>query len=439
MSAPTKENILSVMKSFADFFNHMLQTKGFNLQEFVKFMEPRFKAADYRDTDKSITGGDILILTEIGAGDFVASSAAIREIRRIYHAAHITLVVHPRAFELAECCPYVDELILNPQKVPNYNPFDFYRLNLKILPELLRRRFDICFSFSIHPHTPLLMYMSGAKIRVTPIDDEDMETFKRTNNLMRYLMRLSTHLFPSNTYGSHRADRFLSTLENFLHLPITNRKTEIWFTPADAAFARTSLKNLPAAIYSLSMGCATTKINHYPPEKYAKLLEMILRKEPATTFVILGGGQDDLNSAELLKNTLPKVYAKNILDLTNKTTFRQSAAILKLCDLHIGNDTGTIHIAAAVGCPVLNPIPFAADLPMMNTTCPKRWHPYGVPSVRVQPKKALPECKAAPTHRGCAATVPHCITQIKPETLFKGFQLLKERAAKKIDEPLYIH
>ena len=141
MSAPTKENILSVMKGFADFFNHMLQTNGFNLQEFVKFMEPKFKAAGYRDTDKSITGGDILILTEIGAGDFVASSAAIREIRRIYPAAHITLVVHPRAFELAECCPYVDELILNPQKVPNYNPFDFYRLNLKILPELFAFRF----------------------------------------------------------------------------------------------------------------------------------------------------------------------------------------------------------------------------------------------------------------------------------------------------------
>ena len=52
----------------------------------------------------------------------------------------------------------------------------------------------------------------------------------------------------------------------------------------------------------------------YPPEKYAKLLEMILRKEPTSTFVILGGGQADVDSATTIKKVAPKIYENNIID-----------------------------------------------------------------------------------------------------------------------------
>lgn len=437
LSTPTKENIETVMRGFEEFFAHMVKTQGFNLQEFVNFMEPKFAAAGYRDTDKTIRGGNILILTEIATGDFILATGAIREVRRLYPNARITLVAHQRAFEFAECCPYVDELIINPQKFPIYNPFDFYKTNTPIAYRLLEQRFDICFAFVMQPHNPLLMYMSGAKVRVTALDHENTYKLNEIQALTEYLMHLATHLFPYTTYGYHRADRFFSLIENFLHLPIMNRKMEIWYTPSDFGFAKSHLKNISSPIYSLNMGGMR---KYYPPEKYAKLLEMILRKEPTATFVILGGGQNDLQSAEILKKALPKTYEKNIIDLTNKLSFRQSAAVLRFCDMYIGNDTGTMHVAAAMNCPVLTPNCFAADLPVRNTDTPRRWYPYGVPSVIVQPKHALPECKNIQYYEpyGCAAGVPHCITQIEPETLFKGFKLLKKRVAAGINEPLYM-
>lgn len=177
MNEPTKENIATVMSGFEKFFEHMIQTQNFNRDEFVNFMEPIFKATGYRDVLKynvhndsgEECAGNILILTEMGAGDFIVTTGAIREIRRIYSAAHITMVVHPRAFELAECCPYVDEIILNPQKYSLKNLLEIYKSNMNMANLLLEQRFDICFSFPIHPQLPLLMYMSGAKIRITPI------------------------------------------------------------------------------------------------------------------------------------------------------------------------------------------------------------------------------------------------------------------------------
>lgn len=442
MSTPTKENISLVVNGFEQFFEHMLKSQSFNLQEFVNFMEPRFTAAGYRSqTDYTLrdkSGGNILILTEIGAGDFIVATGAIREVRRIYPDAHITLLVYPNTLELAEYCPYVDEVIVSSREACNNRVFEFYKVRMDMASLLLEKRYDLCFSFVIHPHSFLLMYMSGARLRISAIDHETFNEFNESNGLTELFMRLATHLFPYNTYGYHRADRFFSLLENLLLLPITNRETEVWCTAADVEVAKDCLSGASSTIYSLNMG-GFNGIKHYPPEKYARFLELILREEPTATFVILGGGQNDLNSAAIIKKVAPNVYANNIIDLTNKISYRQSAAVLSFCQIHIGNDTGTIHLAAAVSCPVLELNCFPADLTMHKNNCPPRWYPYGVPNVIIQPEHALPECRGLYAYRGCATNFPHCITQIEPQTLLRGFHLLKERIEAKICEPLYIH
>lgn len=386
MSTPTNENIALVMNGFEQFLDHVNKTKGFNVQEFVNFMEPKFAAADYR------------------------------EIRRLYPDARITLVVPPHNLQL------------------------IYGNNLKLAFSLLEQRFDICFAFAIYPATMLLMYISGARIRVTSICHENLDKARNPDELISHVIRLATHLFPCSTLGSHNADDAFSLLENLLHLPITNRRLEVWYTPADVAVVKSYLRNVSKPLYGLCMGGSGFP-KKYPPEKYAKLIEMILSEEPAATFVILGGGQADLNSAAIIRTVAPELYANHVVDLTDKINYRQSGAVLSLCDTYIGNDTGTMHLAAATDCPVLSPNCFAVDLPTRPTDIPQLWYPYGVPSVIVQPEHALPECKNRQFYfpYGCLANRPHCITQIKPETLFRGFHLLKERIEAKICEPLYIH
>ena len=378
-------------------------------------------------------------MTETGVGDFILSTGVIREIRRLYPDARITLLVRAASFNLAETCPYVDEIITDIQGVLPLSLPEFYELNLQTAARLLEQRFDICFALALHPKTFLLMYMSGAKIRVTALKHEHWQAVEPTD-LTAILMRLATDLAVKIPYGSNMADRFFSILEHVTRLPITNRKLEVWHTPADVAVAVSLLRRAEGNLYSLNMGGTNGK-KHYPPEMYARLLELILHEEPTATFVILGGGQADLQSAAaMLRNVAPDIYANNVIDLTNKISYRQSAAVLSLCQTHIGNDTGTIHLAAAVGCPVLTPNCFAADLPIRHTDAPRVFCPYGVPSVVVQPRHMLTECKNLNFYdsSGCLANVPHCIAQIEPTTLLRGFHLLKERIAAKINEPLYI-
>ena len=48
MNSPNDENIALVINGFAQFRDHILQTKTFNPHELLAFMEPKFAAAGYR-------------------------------------------------------------------------------------------------------------------------------------------------------------------------------------------------------------------------------------------------------------------------------------------------------------------------------------------------------------------------------------------------------
>ena len=133
-----------------------------------------------------------------------------------------------------------------------------------------------------------------------------------------------------------------------------------------------------------------------------------------------------------------KLYADHVIDLTNKCTYRQTGAILELSDMYIGNDTGTMHMAAAVKTPVLSPNCFSADRSLEHST-PACCYPWHVPSVTVFCKHPLPECRNSKYNYGCTvATRPHCITQITVETMFDAYNQLLGRIADNNIEPLFV-
>ena len=88
-------------------------------------------------------------------------------------------------------------------------------------------------------------------------------------------------------------------------------------TGLDFSTVRDMLKTARRPLYAIVFG-GNRMIKHYPPEKYAKVVEMIANQEPTATFVILGGGKADGESAQILKQNLDeKLFAERVLDLTN--------------------------------------------------------------------------------------------------------------------------
>ena len=447
MSEVSKENIAAVTGALEEYLQRIVQTTQFNLQEFVNFMEPKFAAAGYRETPRVNEKNNILILSDDAVGDFILTTGAIREIRRLYPEEHIVLVGNPRTIAIAELCPYVDEIILNAKNFVHRDFPGVFRSNINVARQLLERRFDICFAFIYHTDTPLLAYMSGARVRIMrdyANDKEDVDAVYGAIPL-KYLTHLATDRVSLNdTFGRHMADFAFSLVDYILHAPVVNRSLEVWNTAFEISDAERFVEKFSKPVYALCMGGSGPHRHHkhYPPEKYAELLKMIAAEEPTATFVILGGGAIDSEGLEMIQRALDKdFFDRHIVNLVNKATYRQSAAVLRFCSMYIGTDTGTMHFAVAVGCPVINPNCFPADLPQEYTAFSKSFRPYGVPSCIIQPAHALPECAVNEPNLnpGCRLPKPHCITQITPEKIFEGFHLLKQRIAENNTETLYIH
>ena len=445
MNEVKQAEIALVMNTLKGYVDKVVHSRNVNLQDFVNTVEPIFIKTGYRTPPKIDEELNVMIVHDAGVGDFITQSGAIREIRRLYPNAHITLVVGNSSSQLAEFCPYADEIVLNQL---NYNPVEFLsglQWNLKFVPQLLNRRYHICYGFVHNPITAAMIYMSGAQRRISHLFAEGEETFLCQCNLpIRYGMNLCQTLLPLYEYGNHAVDTAFSLLESGLHSPVANREIEIWYTPLDYTVAKNFVGNARHPLYALVFG-GNRMIKHYPPEKYAQVVKMILEDEPAATFVILGGGHNDTISAQVLKQNLDeKIFAEHVIDLTGKTNYRQTAAVLSFCDMYIGNDTGALHAASAVKCPVLAVFPFPADLLASRTDAIRLFRPYRVPNVVIQPAHALLECARKEnkpyTPFGCRVLdKPHCIAQIQPETVFKGYEILKNRIAQKNLQTLYIH
>lgn len=154
----------------------------------------------------------------------------------------------------------------------------------------------------------------------------------------------------------------------------------------------------------------------YPAEKIREFLNL-MKKDSRTMFmkcVIIGG--EDITGFDIEKNS-------DTINLIGKLTLAQSANIISRAIAYVGNDTGTMHLAAALNIPciVISMHPKTADLWHVNS--PMRFGPWGVKSLILQPNRPIEEqCKD-----GCIAHTPHCISEIDAEDVFNSLiNIIKE-------------
>lgn len=436
-----QEQIQLVIDGLNKLYEHMLKIGKIDAALMKDFMEPYFKEAGYREEVKQKGKNynkSILIIHDSGIGDFIIMSAVIREIRRVYTNSHITLLVNKNSFSLAEVCPYVDELVISSEPLIKFtNFFVSYKKMMDTVKDLLKHRIDVVFNFGQYPSSQLLAYMSGAKERVE--EDwtlGDHNSFQAENILMSFFSNFAT--FKSDfkkLTKPHMNEINLYILQDYSKNKIKNKKLELWLTPMDKFVAETILQPFNGKkVYAVVMGSnKNLSCKRWSPENYAKLINLLLAKEDII-FIILGAASE----VEEGNTVTSLVDNAHLINLTEKLSFRQSAAVLNFCDFYIGNDTSLMHAAAAFNIPILSPSCFPADKEMPIVSMPQKYYPYDVPSVLVQPQHSLPECKDSKDLWGCQIrNKPHCINQITPEKMLTAFGYLVKRIEKNAREPLF--
>ena len=416
-----QQNVLNGMMAF---YEAHKEERVFSAEAFVRHMEPIFQANGFRREPPLGAQPRILVLRDDAAGDFVLSSAFQRELRRIYPQAHITLFGSVRNREMAACCPYIDNVIINTMTFESESLWPVFKVMAPYAAEnFLPYHFDLAFSgrLGVFSADVMFMYMTGARVRVGYTQDRPGQDGKLKRIGWDVMM---TSALPLRERIESDADRDLFMLEALLHLPIADRHLEVWTVDGDREAAAQAVAPLKAEkkikrLYAVMLG-ASEIYKAWPAERFEGLLKVILKRETDVGLVFLGGPDDRQKSEAAAKQ-----FKHRAISLAGRLPFRVSAAVLKLCDKYIGNDTGLMHMAAAQKVPVLTLFPYPANIGIFAMSCPVRFQPYGVPSVAVLPPEAKGEKCRLNNGTGCAERrKPHCILGVTVEKMLEGYEVL---------------
>jgi heptosyltransferase-2 len=352
----------------------------------------------------------ILIVRLDGIGDVVLTTPFLRELRRNLPKAWITLIIKPEVYNLMELCPYVNEvLVFNYQMQGRLQRVRIVGRIIKFAWKYLWwRRFDLAivprWGFDYY-RASWLVYFSGARWRVG---------FKQA--IPKGYERFFTHLV-DEPRPKHWVQYSLDLLR-WLGGTVRHDHLEVWCSDEDEAFAEMTLVRAGVSrrdvVVAICPGAGAPK-RVWPLHRFAELGRWL--QEEWGVWLLLIGGKDE----RAIANELQERVGGKVINMVGKTTLRQTASLLRRCALFIGGDTGPMHIAAAVGVPVIELSCHPKSGAILHDNSPKHFAPWGVPHIVLQPAHPLPPCTD-----GCNANEPHCILQITVEEVKRATREMLE-------------
>jgi heptosyltransferase-2 len=290
-----------------------------------------------------------LIVRTDRIGDLVLTTPAIKALRQAYPMARISILVKPSTKDLVLGNPYLDEVLVD-DCAGRHHGFLGY---LRLAREIRQRKFDIAFVFHTKRRFNFACYLAGIPKRVGYKND-------------KFGIFLTHTIKDTRCQGhKHEAQYCLDLLnamqieakELDLFVPI-NKEAEQW---AGQWFEDQGIS--AGDVIAIHAG-SSDKAKCWAPERFAQLIDSLQHRYVSK--VILIGGSETVHCSDRIMG----LTTQKPLNLTGKTTLAQTVSLLRRCRLLISNDSGPIHIAAAVGIHVISI--FLRNQPGIN---PQRWKP----------------------------------------------------------------
>ena len=168
-----------------------------------------------------------------------------------------------------------------------------------------------------------------------------------------------TSAVPDQGYGSHHEADYCLAVVGLLLLPTAVGRLVAPQMPATPMLPPPSTR-YQVAIHPGSGAYAPAR--RWPVARWAELADRLLADDIG---VVLVGGAEE---GELSRTFLSLVQRREaVRDLAGQTTVGELGGVLRQCNLFLGSDSGVVHLAAAVGTPVVAPY---------GPTAPETWGPW---------------------------------------------------------------
>jgi lipopolysaccharide heptosyltransferase I len=277
----------------------------------------------------------IVLIKPSALGDIVHALPVLTALRKRFPRAHIAWVVN-RAYEpllrghrdLDETLPFDRSAVRAGWRSAARAYVDFFR-------ELRRRHFDLAIDLQGLFRSGLMTLATGARRRVGT-------TTAREGARWFYTDRIAV----PDLDGAHAVDRYWEVARAFgaggpkeFHVPL----------PEEArAWAREALREWPRPWLVLGVG-SRWQTKRWPPEHFAALADRAQARFGGTALFVGSPEEETLAAAVRARLRGPSC------DFSGRTTLPQLAALLARADVMLANDTGPLHLAVALGRPVVAP------------------------------------------------------------------------------------
>ena len=300
----------------------------------------------------------ILIVLHGSIGDVTRALPLAPLLRRGFPRASLAWSVEPAAYPLLQGNPAIDEIIL-------FDRRQWWRTFGPFLAAIRAGKFDLVLDLQRHLKSGIVSWASGAPQRLGfhPADSKEGNGF--FNNL--HLDRFGD--------GIAKLDHYLKFAD---YLGISRAPLEWTFalTADDEAAVERLLAPVARAFAVLFVG-ARWRSKQWFPRQIAECA-MRLQSEHALDVILLGGNQDRKLSDEAMAGADGRV-----LNLVGLTTLREAVGIIQRAKIAVGPDTGLMHIAAAVGTPVIS---------LWGATDPERTGPFGFADLVIRGQAPCAPC-----------------------------------------------
>jgi heptosyltransferase-2 len=295
-------------------------------------------------------------------GDAIMTTPALMRLREARPNAHIALLTPVKLAELWQHYPAVDEVIA----------IERGDTLVCVAKRIRRGRFDTAVLFPNSPRAALEAFLARVPVRVgvarpwrtwtltKVVPGSKALTARRSAAEVQRLIRDDPSK-PRDSFrpGAHQVHDYL-TIVGMLGGNTTPIAPAIHVTEAEVSAILSGFGANPGkALLGLNPGAEYGPAKRWPEESFVEAARRLTAQTDCHWWIF--GGAGDVHIAGRIAAAIGQGRAQS---LAGKTSLRELCAAMKACSVVLTNDTGPMHLAAAVGTPVV--VPFGSTSPELT-------------------------------------------------------------------------
>lgn len=277
-------------------------------------------------------------------GDAVMTIPALRQLRRLFPDAHITLATRSWAEGLYQDVEFIDDLMVHKGSG--------LRSVVQQVREWRKRNFDLAIILPNSLETALVASLARTPLRIGYATEGRQKLLTHPLDL------------PESRSSQHEVFYYLNIIARLEWL--LNRGQSFLDSQPDASLEVTEPRRVAARktlraygirgwpgitdgrpLIALCPGSTNSRAKRWPTDRYAALADRLIDQCGADVLLVGSAAEEEVSLQ------VQKQMRNRSVTLTGKTDLTELVAVLSLVDLLVTNDTGPAHIAAAVGRPTL--------------------------------------------------------------------------------------